>query len=140
MVFESVIMQVTSDASIYVELIKEIGITVGVIGGIIASVAAIAKNRTTSKEVHQVADNAIKIGQYATAFGQKTVEQEERMKTIAEAVIELSPNDLKKFLAENKVTAQEYTHTVKAARQQLEILDAEIPKEAKANNIKDLPR
>lgn len=138
--FDSLIMQVASDGSIYVQLIKEVGITVGVVGTIIASVAALIKNRSTDHRVDNVADEAIKAGQYMTAFGQKTVEQEEKMKIVGEALIKLSPDELKSFLANNRVTAEELTHQARVAREQLEILESQIPKEAKANNIKDLPR
>ena len=139
---DSLIMQIvtSTDVSAYVELIKELGLTAGILGGIIAGVAGMVKARSSNVKVDNVAEEFIKAGQYMTAFGQKTVEQEERMQIIGEALVKLSPDELKKFLAANRVTVEELTENARVARQQLEILDAQIPREAKANNIVDLPR
>lgn len=138
--FELMQVVTSTDVSVYVELIKELGITLGVVGGIVVAVASMIKAHSSNVKVDNVASEAIKAGQYMTAMGQKTVEQEERMQIIGEAVVKLSPDDLKKWLATNRVTAEELTERARVARKQLEILDSQIPRESKANNIRNLPR
>lgn len=139
---DSLLMQIVSstDVSAYVELIKELGLTAGIIGGIIAGVAGMVKAKSSNAKVDNVAEEFIKAGQYMTAFGQKTVEQEERMQIIGEALYKLSPQELQKFLSANRVTVEELSEHARVARQQLEILDSQLPREVKANNVVDLPR
>lgn len=139
---DSVIMQIaaTVDITAYTELITELGILAGVIGGIVTGVAGLVKAKSSNAKVDNVAEEFIKGGQYMTAFGQKVVEQEQRIQTIGEALVKLSPEEVKEWLAANRVTVEELREHAKVARQQLEILDAQIPREAKANLIKNLPR
>ena len=139
---DSVIMQVaaTIDITAYTDLIREIGLLAGVIGGVVAGIAGFVKAKSSNAKVDNVADEFIKAGQYLTAMGQKTVEQEERIKTIGEALVKLSPDEVKQWLASNRVTVEELREHAKVARQQLEILDSQIPREAKANLIRNLPR
>lgn len=140
MVLDSVIMQVAIDITPYTELITELGLLAGVIGGIITGIAGLVKAKSSNNKVDNVADEFIKAGQYLTTMGQKTVEQEQRIQTIGEALVKLSPDEIKEWLASNSVTVDELREHAKVARQQLEILDSQIPREAKANLIKNLPR
>ena len=135
---EQLLMQAVEAQSL-TELIVASGALLATVGGVITAVVALIKSKHAGAESHKAIQISDSIGQYATTFGQKTVEQEERIKNIGQAIITLSP-DTKKFLEIHKMSIDQLIRLAEKSREQLEILDKNIPETAKANNIKDLPR
>jgi transaldolase len=78
-------------------------------------------------------------GQYMTTFGQKTVEQEQNIAAIGNAVVGASPEVAAK-LAEQGKTLDELRRRAEIAEAQLKKLSSNIPESAQADNKEDLPR
>jgi hypothetical protein len=138
--YEMLLMQIPEAATL-TQLITAVGTLVGTIGAIVTPLFLILRSKINkaNTQAHEAIDIGIKVGQYATTFGQKTAEQEQKIKTLTEVATTLSP-DFKNLLGENKGSIEKYTRDVIIAYEQLKRLEAELPETAKANNIKDLPR
>lgn len=139
--FEQLLMQVT-DIQVVTDLIQNLGILIGTIGGILTPVLLWVKKRVSeaNKEAHQAIDLGIQVGQLGTAFAQKTAELKEDIRITAEVLNELSPEQFKEVLKRNRTNLEKINKEVVVAYEQLKRLESRLPEEAKANNIKDLPR
>ena len=100
MVFESLILQATPVESI-TALVVAISTAMGTIGALVIAVMNRAKVVTHDQKLVKIEDAAISVGRVATAFAQKTAEQQDELKTVAEAVTSLSP-EAKNLLAQKQ--------------------------------------
>jgi hypothetical protein len=104
----------------YTALIVAIGTMVGTIGSIIGVIAVFIRNTQTKALAQQV-------GLGMETFGQKTIENTDRIRKLAKAGYELSPEEGKKFLKDHKVDAEHLTESVKKGVEQLEVIKDNIP-------------
>jgi hypothetical protein len=105
---------------------------------LVASVSAKLSAGTHDIKLKKLADDASTIGQLATAFAQKTAEQDE-IKTVAQVVTNLSPA-AKKLLDDQDKNMQFWKERTDVANQQLSRLLPLVPKEAQAAALDNLPR
>jgi ATP-dependent DNA ligase len=138
MVFESLLLQATPVESI-TALVVAISTGMGTIGALIIAVMNRAKVVTHDQKLVKIEDAAISVGRVATAFAQKTAEQQDEIKTVAEAVTSLSP-DAKNLLAQKQKDIDYWAERARAADAQTKRLLAFVPPESQANAMSDLPR
>jgi effector-binding domain-containing protein len=122
--FESLIMQATSDSTV---------------GNIVAIVVAIGAIATTLSHFLSSNSKFQKYGQYLTTFGQKTVEQEQNIPAIGSVVTNISP-DAKALLDKYAVRIAELKQRAEISESQLRVLSGNIPANAQADMMKNLPR
>jgi predicted transcriptional regulator len=153
--FESLIMQTQQAAQVaqqaaqiaiqasaaqsLVAMVVSFASVAGVIGSLVAGIAAFLKGKTHDVQVSKALSDIEDIGKLTTAFSQKTVEQQGELKTVAEVISTLSP-DAKKLLEDREKDIEYWKNRSDVAQQQLSRLLALVPKEAQANLITDLAR
>jgi hypothetical protein len=81
----------------------------------------------------------INLGKYVTAFGQKTVEQEEKFKLLAEVLAAISPEG-KSLLEQKGLGIEKLSKDLEVAIAQVKRLLPIIPFESNADTMQDLPR
>jgi hypothetical protein len=113
---------INPDATVesYTALIVAIGTMVGTVGSIIGVVAVFIRNKKTREEAQQ-------IGLGMVTFGQKTVENTDRIRNLIKAGYYMSPEEAKKFLEENKMKADQLTESVNVGTEQLEVIKDNMP-------------
>lgn len=104
----------------YTALITAIGTLVGTIGSIIGVAVVFIRNKQTKAIAEQV-------GLGMVTFGQKTVENTDRIRNLTRAGYELSPEEAKTFLVQHKQGADQLTESVKKGTEQLEIIKENLP-------------
>lgn len=104
----------------YTAFIVAIGTLVGTIGSIIGVIAVFIRNAQTKALTQQV-------GLGMETFGQKTIENTDRIRKLAKAGYELSPEEAKKFLQDNKMTVDNLTESVVKGVEQLEVIKDNLP-------------
>lgn len=118
-------------------LIVALATAIGTIGSLIAGLSAYLKSINSQPKLNNALSTAESIGKLATAFGQKTAEQEDELRRLAQVLTTISP-DLEKKLQANKVDIDYFTERTDVARAQLEKLLALVPNpNAKANTLPD---
>lgn len=141
MVFEGLVMQAPQSVESVTALIVAISTAVGTVGALVVTIANKIKLASHDKEIEKAANTAINVGKIATAFGQKTAEQQDEIKTVAEVITSLDPN-AKKMLDEKQKDMVYWTERATVAEAQVHKLLSLIPPEAQANNMRndELPR
>jgi gas vesicle protein len=136
--FGSLFMQADALNSVgaLVASVSSIAIT---IGGIITAIAALMKAKSHDPKIDAIADKANAVGQIATAFGQKTAEHQKDAVIFADVLQNLNP-EVKKQLQAHQRDIDYFTERANISNQQLQRLLAQIPKEASANAMENLPR
>ena len=122
-----------------VALVTAIGAVLGTIGALIAGIAGFFKSKSHDPKISKALEGMEDIGKLATTFGQKTVEQQKDIRTMAEVITTMSP-EAQKLLAEHQKQLDYFKEKADVAQQQLNRLLPMIPKEAQANGVTDLPR
>jgi predicted transcriptional regulator len=118
-------------------LIVALATAIGTIGSLIAGISAYLKSINSQPKLENALTTAETIGKLATAFGQKTAEQEDELRRLAEVLVTISP-DLEKKLQANRVDIDYFRERTEVAQAQLEKLLALIPNpNAKANTMPD---
>jgi hypothetical protein len=112
--FENLLMQGTSSVKSITALIVAISTAVGTIGALVVAIASWIKLSSHYKEIQNAADTAVSVGKMATAFGQKTAEQQDEIKTVVEAITSFSP-DAKKMLDDKQKDIKYWTERRRAA-------------------------
>ena len=112
---------------------------VGTLGGLVTGIIAYLRSQSNSKDVQASYDKILGVSKLATTFAQKTTEQEDKFKTIAEVITGISP-DAKKFLESKDMELQKLSNDLRVAKAQLDRLKPLIPVEGQADNMADLPR
>ena len=139
--FDSFIMQTTDIESIN-QLIQNIGLLVGSIAAVVTPFAIYVKKKVGSNNKHlaQVADFGIEAGQLGTAFAQKTAEAKDDIAALTEVLYQIAPGTTKDVLRQHRKDIDKMNQEVIVAYEQFKRLTQRFPEQAKANNIKDLPR
>ena len=106
--------------STYTAFVTAIGTLVGTIGSIIG-VAVVFIRDTRTKALAQ------QVGLGMVTFGQKTVENTDRIRNLAKVAYELSPEESKKFLEQNRMKVEQLTESVNRGSEQLEVIKDNIP-------------
>jgi hypothetical protein len=106
--------------SAYTAFITAIGTLVGTIGSIIG-VAVVFIRDTRTKALAQ------QVGLGMVTFGQKTVENTDRIRNLTKAAYELSPEEAKTFLEQNRMKVEQLTESVNKGTQQLEVIKDNLP-------------
>lgn len=101
-------------------LIVAVGTMVGTIGSIIGVVAVFIRDNRTKALTQQV-------GLGMVTFGQKTVENTDRIRNLARVAYELSPEEAKKFLEQNKMKVEQLAESVNRGTEQLEVIKDNLP-------------
>ena len=83
-------MQLPSVQDLTALIVAIVG-AIGTVGALVASVSAKLSASTHDIKLKKLEDDASTIGQLATAFAQKTTEQQDEIKTVAQVVTNLSP-------------------------------------------------
>ena len=122
-----------------VALVTSIGAVIGTIGALVAGIAGFFKSKSHDPKIEKALDGVVDVGRLATTFGQKAVEQQKDMKTIAEVITTMSPQ-AQKLLADNQKQVDYFKEKADIAQQQLNRLLPMIGKDAQANGMADLPR
>jgi hypothetical protein len=141
---ENLIMQATTPATTggidtVISIIVASSALVGTLGGLVTGIIAYLRSQSNSKDVQASYDKIIGVSKLATTFAQKTTEQEDKFKTIAEVITRISP-DAKKLLESKEMELQKLSKDLQVAKAQLDRLKPLIPVEGQADNIADLPR
>lgn len=105
---------------------------------IVAIVVAIGAIATAIGTFMSHNDKFRKYGVYLTTFGQKTVEQENNIAALGNAITGLSP-EAKAFLDAQNASIAELRRRAEIAEKQLAKLQPTIPETAHADNI-EMPR
>jgi hypothetical protein len=137
-------MQATAPATVggidtVISIIVASSALVGTLGGLVTGIIAYLRSQSNSKDVQASYDKIIGVSKLATTFAQKTTEQEDKFKTIAEVITGLSP-DAKKLLDSKQMELQKLSKDLQVAKAQLDRLKPLIPVEGQADNMADLPR
>jgi hypothetical protein len=122
-------------ANAYTALITSIGTLVGTIGSIIGVIAVFIRDTRTKALAQQV-------GVGMVTFGQKTVENTDRIRNLTRATYQLSPDEVKKFLEDNRLKVEQLAESVNIGNDQLDFIKDNIPGDttAKIRKLqKDLP-
>jgi hypothetical protein len=125
--------EATADA--YTALITSIGTLVGTIGSIIGVIAVFIRDTRTKALAQQV-------GVGMVTFGQKTVENTDRIRNLTRATYQFSPDEVKKFLEDNRLKVEQLAESVNIGNDQLDFIKDNIPGDttAKIRKLqKDLP-
>jgi ABC-type Zn2+ transport system substrate-binding protein/surface adhesin len=141
MLFENFLLtassvQGTSSVESITALIVAISTAVGTIGALVVAIASRIKISLHDRDIQKAADTAISVGKMATAFGQKTAEQQDEIKTVAKIIADTSP-DAKKMLDDNQKGVEYWTERSRVAEAQLNKLLSLITPEAQANNMNE---
>jgi UPF0716 family protein affecting phage T7 exclusion len=104
----------------YTALITAVGTLVGTIGSIIGVAVVFIRNKQTKAIAEQV-------GLGMVTFGQKTVENTDRIRNLTRAGYELSPEEAKTFLKQNQQGADQLTESVRKGTEQLQIIKENLP-------------
>jgi hypothetical protein len=131
-------MQISSVSDL-TALIIALATAVGTVGALVTAVSAKIKSSTHDARLLKLADDATAVGQLATAFAQKTAEQQGQLQTVAEVITNLSP-EAKKLLADRDSEIQVWREKTQVADAQLKRLLPIVDGRAQANAIVDLPR
>jgi hypothetical protein len=106
--------------SSYTAFVTAIGTLVGTIGSIIG-VAVVFIRDTRTKALAQ------QVGLGMVTFGQKSVENTDRIRNLAKVAYELSPEEAKTFLEENRMKVEQLTESVNKGSAQLEVIKDNLP-------------
>jgi hypothetical protein len=106
--------------STYTAFITAIGTLVGTIGSIIG-VALVFIRDTRTKALAQ------QVGLGMVTFGQKTVENTDRIKNLTKAAYDQLPEEAKTFLEENRMKVEHLTESVNRGSEQLEVIKDNLP-------------
>ena len=121
-------------ANAYTALITSIGTLVGTIGSIIGVIAVFIRDTRTKALAQQV-------GVGMVTFGQKTVENTDRIRNLTRATYQFSP-EVRKFLEDNRLKVEQLAESVNIGNDQLDFIKDNIPGDttAKIRKLqKDLP-
>ena len=122
-------------------LITSIGSLAVTVGTVIGLVFTFLKARDAHGIATRAENIGIKVGQYATAFGAKSIENKENIKNITEAALALTPDDTQKAIATKKAIIDALQKQIDADNAQLAKLLGGIPTpEAIADNRDDIMR
>ena len=146
--FELILLQITNTtatpetiANSITALITSIGSLAVTVGTVIGLVFTFLKARDAHGIATRAENIGIKVGQYATAFGAKTIENKENIKNITEAALALTPDDTQKAIATKKAIIDALQKQIDADNAQLAKLMGGIPTpEAIADNRDDIIR
>ena len=105
--------------STYMAFITAIGTLVGTIGSIIGVVVVFIRDTRTKALAQQV-------GLGMVTFGQKTVENTDRIRNLTKAAYEHLPQ-AKTFLEENRMKVEQLTESVNKGSEQLEVIKDNLP-------------
>jgi hypothetical protein len=104
----------------YTGFFVAIGTMVGTIGSILGVVAVFIKNKNTR-------DLAQQVGWGMSIFGQKSVENVDRIRSLVKAAYELGPEEGRNFLQERRVDAQHLTESIMKGNAQLDYIMNNLP-------------
>jgi hypothetical protein len=104
----------------YTAFITAIGTLVGTIGSIIG-VAVVFIRDTRTKALAQ------QVGLGMVTFGQKTVENTDRIRNLTKAAYEQLPEEAKTFLEQNNMKVEHLTESVNRGSAQLEVIKDNLP-------------
>jgi hypothetical protein len=110
--------EATADA--YTALITSIGTLVGTIGSIIGVIAVFIRDTRTKALAQHV-------GLGMVTFGQKTVENTDRIRNLTRATYQLSPDEVKGFLEDNRLKVEQLAESVNKGNDQLQFIKDIIP-------------
>ena len=136
--FSSMLMQSTSVADATALIVAVAG-AIGTIGALIASISAKIKASSHDSRIKEIAGDAENIGQLATAFAQKTAEQQGELETVASVITSLSP-EAKKALESKDKDINYWKDRADTATAQLNRLLPLVNASGQANAVVDLPR
>jgi hypothetical protein len=138
--FEQILLQAaagtTSEtvANSITALITSIGslaVTVGTVIGLVITFLKARDASGTARDAGSLAARAeeigIKVGQYATAFGQKTIENKENIRTITQVGLALSPQATQVDIAKKQALIEALQKQIDADNAQLSRLKGAIP-------------
>ena len=106
--------------STYTAFITAIGTLVGTIGSIIG-VAVVFIRDTRTKALAQ------QVGLGMVTFGQKTVENTDRIRNLTKVTYENLPGEAKTFLEQNRMKVEQLTESVNRGSEQLEVIKDNLP-------------
>ena len=142
---ENFIMQASDTATTggidtVISIIVASSALVGTLGVMVTGIIGYLRSHTNSKDVQaKNYDKILGVSKLATTFAQKTTEQEDQFKTIAEVITDISP-DAKKLLESKQMELQKLSKDLQVAKAQLDRLKPSIPAAGQADNMPDLPR
>ena len=103
--FEQILLQITNAtttsetiANSITALITSIGSLAVTVGTVIGLIFTFLKARDAHGIATRAENIGIKVGQYATAFGAKTIENKQNMKNITELALALTPDQTQKAI------------------------------------------
>jgi hypothetical protein len=140
-VLEQFLMTVasTGDSSTAITaLVTAIATIVASVGGILA--VMLPKIKTNSVETEKAKELAIEGARAATFAARGIIENREQIKEGIEAGLELGPEELRAYAANNKDRLVEYTKQLELKRKQFERLLAMIPTEGQIDLVDKFPR
>jgi hypothetical protein len=150
--FEQILLQITNAtttitttpetiANSITALTTSIGSLAVTVGTVIGLIFTFLKARDANGRASKAEEIGIKVGQYATAFGAKTIENKENIKNITEIALGLTPEETQKAIASKKAIIDALQKQIDADNAQLSKLIGGIPTpEAKADNRDDIMR
>jgi hypothetical protein len=145
--FEQILLQITNAttpetiANSITALITSIGSLAVTVGTVIGLFFTFLKARDASGRAARAENIGIKVGQYATAFGAKTIENKQNLKNITEVALALTPEETQKAIVRKKAIIDALQKQIDADNAQLSKLIGDIPTpEAKADNRNDIMR
>ena len=106
--------------STYTAFITAIGTLVGTIGSIIG-VAVVFIRDTRTKALAQ------QVGLGMVTFGQKSVENTDRIRNLTKVAYEVLPVEAKTFLEQNRMKVEQLTESVNRGSEQLEVIKDNLP-------------
>lgn len=101
-------------------LITSAGTLIGTIGSIIGVIIVFIRDGRTKQLAQQ-------IGVGMVTFGQKTNEANDRIYKLTKAGYTMSPEEAKKFLADNKMKVDQLAESVNKGNEQLQVIKDNLP-------------
>ena len=121
-------------------LVSSIALLIGAVVPIIISVLSFAKAKSHDPQIQHALDTAISVGQLTTAMSNKSLENKESIKKAIELGLNVAPDDAKNVILQKQELIDKLNTEIKATQAQLNRLTPNIPGNANADTISDLPR
>jgi hypothetical protein len=121
-------------------LINAISLLVGAVVPLIVPTLTFVKARSHDPQIKKALETGAAVGRIATATAKKAVENKENIKTLIDVGLKMAPPQAQQAIEEQKKLMNKVTQEIEATNAQIARLRPDVPPEADADKIANLPR